>query len=86
MKTRKGWDKSNIDLDKYLNEPCEIDEELYNYIAEVVMPNYHMNGLIQGGDAIDTDENEVLTYQTVLYVNNKYFYIGILPEFKDEAD
>lgn len=47
MKTRKGWNKSNLDLKDYLPEPCRIDEELHNYLGEIVAPKYCGQGLIQ---------------------------------------
>lgn len=86
-KTYKEWQKSNLDLDKYLPEPCEIDEELALYIGECVPPVYlGPNGLCQGGDAQASvgkwPNDEVLTYMTVSNVNGKDFYLGILPEFK----
>jgi len=85
-KTLKGWEKSKVDLDKYIDEPCEIDEELYCYILEIVPTHYSSKYAQQGGDACDSFENhkgkKVFTYMTVKSVNSKYFYLGILPEFK----
>lgn len=85
-KTFKGWEKSNIDLDKYLNEPCEIDEELSLYIGEIVPPQYLDCGLTQGGDCQITDDSEdgglIGYYMTTSIVNDKHFYLGILPEFR----
>lgn len=88
-KTLKEWEKSNLSLDKYLTEPCEIDEELSLYLGEITIPNYSGgNGLTQCGDAIkeevaaDDDEDYVYYYMTTLEVNNKCFYLGILPEFR----
>lgn len=86
MKTFKEWENSNLDMDVYLNEPCEIDEELYLDILECVPPYYLGDLAQQGGDAIDSFENDkgkkVLTYMTVNSMNGKFFYLGILPEFK----
>jgi hypothetical protein len=81
MKTLKGWEKSGIDLDEYLTEPCRIDEGLANYIGECVAPVYVTPQFIQGGDPIK-EEDDVLFYRTVSIVGDKYFNIGILPEFK----
>lgn len=80
-KTRKGWEKSNLDLDKYLTEPCEIDEELSLYIGECVAPTYYSDGLTQGGDP-EKHEDSIGFYMTTSIVNGKHFYLGILPEFK----
>lgn len=83
MKTLKGWEKSpNLNLGEYLKEPCRINEELYNYIAEVVSPQYCSDGIIQEGEPEFTNEDGIYHYMTVTLVNGKYFYLGVLPEFK----
>lgn len=47
-KTLKQWEKSDIDLDEFLTEsPCEIDEDLYNYIASEIPAHYMFAGLVQ---------------------------------------
>lgn len=89
-KTFKKWEKSDLDLDDYLGEiPCEIDEELYNFIGECVAPQYlgGQNGLVQGGDAFDSEDTgedfeEIFTYSTCRQIGEKFYYLGILPEFK----
>ncbi len=86
MKTLKNWEKSNLDMDVYLNEPCEIDEALYLDILECVPTHYSSEYAQQGGDAIDSFEDhkgkKVFTYMTVNSINGKFYYMGILPEFK----
>lgn len=87
-KTLAGWEKSNVDLNEYLTEPCEIDEELSNYIGGCVVPQYlgWGNGLIQGGDPekheIQRTGTPIGYYMTTLHINGKHFYLGILPEFR----
>lgn len=86
MKTLKGWNKSKLDLNKYLTEPCQIDEELSLYISECVSPIYcgskHFDTwLIQGGNA-EKYEDSIGFYMTTSISNGKHFYLGILPEFK----
>lgn len=83
MKTYKKWEKADDAwLHWYLwNQPCEIDEELYNYIGWVTAPQYCFLGLIQGGDAVRS-EDWVLFFDTITYIDNKYFYLWILPEFQ----
>lgn len=49
MKTLKGWEESNLDMDEYLNEPCEIDEQLYLEILDCVPPHY-LGDLAQQGE------------------------------------
>ena len=86
MKTLKGWEESNLNLDEYLKEPCEIDEELALYIGECVAPQYVSPEFTQGGDCEKTESNidgEIIEYyMTTSSVNGKEFYLGILPEFK----
>lgn len=82
MKTRKGWNKSNLDLKNYLPEPCQIDESLHNYLGEIVAPQYCYDGLIQLGEAERSDDEGIMYYMTSVHINGKYFYLGILPEFR----
>ena len=81
-KTYKSWEKSEVDLDKYLDEPCEIDEALDLYIGECVAPKYLSYGLTQGGDCVFEDDLNTRYYMTTSVVNGKHFYLGVLPEFK----
>ena len=82
MKTLKGWNKSNLSLIEYLTEPCQIDEELHNYLGEIVAPQYCFGGLVQLGEAERSDDVGILYYMSSSFVNGKYFYLGILPEFR----
>lgn len=82
MKTKKEWENSNLDLDEYLNEPCEIDEELDLYIGECVSPKYNSPLFTQCGEP-RYYEDGIGYFMTVSIVNGKHFYLGILPEFKD---
>ena len=86
MKTLKQWEKSKLDLDEFLTEPCQIDEALYLDILECVGATYSTDYAQQGGDPMDSfyndDDEQVFTYFTVKAVNDKYFFLGILPEFK----
>lgn len=80
-KTLKQWEKSDIDLDKFLTEsPCEIDEDLYNYIASTIPAQYMFAWLVQWLEA-NRENNWVLEYSTVYFVWHKYYYLWILPEF-----
>jgi hypothetical protein len=69
-------------LNDYLTEPCQIDEELHNYLGEIVAPQYCFSGLIQLGEAERSDDDGILYYMSSSFVNGKYFYLGILPEFR----
>lgn len=81
IKTHKEWEKSNKPLNEFLNHPCEIDEALYLHICEMVAPSYSYLQITQSGEATREIDN-VIYYKTVYRVNNKYYYLGILPEFK----
>jgi len=86
MKTKEEWDTSGLPLDYYMPEPCEIDEEMYMYIAKWVCPHYLEDGLIQCGEPIRATYGElmeeIMIRATVSEVNGKYFYLGELPDFK----
>lgn len=82
-KTYKKWEKSNSkDLDEYLgNIPCEIDEELFLYLAEITASQYSSENFIQTGEAT-FEKDDVYHYSTCSHFNDKFYYLGILPEFK----
>lgn len=90
IKTKKDWDESGLNLGVFMPFPCEIDEEMYNYIGEVVAPNstYH-NDIAQCGEATAKAKYwGTFTYMTAISIldaneERRYFYIGELPEFKD---
>lgn len=81
MKTFKQWEKSGIDLDDFLQPMDEVDERLYLYAGEIVAPKYCSNSLIQMGEAHDKIHG-IYHYMTFRNVGFKYYYLGILPEFK----
>lgn len=84
-KTLKGWRKFGGDLDKYLTEPCFIDEKLYMYLAEAQPPNFSDgNGIVQVGET-HHEKNGILFYDTIEYCGNgKYKYLGCLPDMDIE--
>lgn len=83
IKTLKKWEKSSLDLDKFLNPCDQIDEELYEYVGSIVHPQYCSRAFVQKGEA-DFKEDGVYFYMTFSRVNEKYYYLGILPEFVQE--
>ena len=88
MKTYEEWEKSGLAFDDYLVEPCEIDERLDMFIGDCIAPNYLGEGLTQGGDCVKQEVSPcdgrklIKYYSTSCHVNGKYFYLGILPEFR----
>jgi hypothetical protein len=88
MKTLKQFEKANQtkDLDEFLSAGDEIDEQMYYHIGCGYMAPVYDNGTImQGGDPCDSKDG-VYTYMTVSQVNDKYYYLGELPEFKTKPD
>lgn len=89
MKTLEGWEKSNVNLDKYLGRgPVEVDEGIYLHIAEWSVPYFDDGTHMQNGEATTTVNG--ITYRDTFFTESvegsddvKYFYLGILPEFKD---
>lgn len=81
MKTLKKWEKTDIDLGEYLGAPCEIDEGLFLYIAECVPAKYCDPKHMQGGDC-EYIEDDIEYYMTCSIVGDKFYYLGVLPEFK----
>jgi len=76
-KTYKKWEKLNVNLDVYLTEsPCEIDEEMYRYIAEVTSPTYCGSGFVQMGEAERSEgeyPDETYYYMTCSYTEGKFY-------------
>lgn len=82
VKTFKQWEKSRLDLEDFLHPGDWISEDLYNYIGEIAFPYYCSKDFIQGGDPIKS-EDKVLFYCTCHHTDDdRYLYLGILPEFK----
>jgi hypothetical protein len=89
IKTYKGWEESNLNLSDYLQFPCEIDEELANHISESTFPHYNTGEFTQGLDPEfsrdsydESPEKEVFFYTSFSHIDGKFFYLGVLPEFR----
>jgi len=81
MKTLKVWEQSDLNLDVFLSVGDEIDEVLYNYFGEVVVPQYVSEKFIQLGEP-EHEEEGIDFFMSACYTGKKYIYLGILPEFK----
>lgn len=81
MKTKKGWDKANVDFDEYVKPLDEVDEALYLRMTEIVAPQYCTHEFAQIGEP-DFDKDGVYFYSTFSQINGRYYYLGVLPEFK----
>ena len=80
-----------MDLDLFLIEPCEIDEELYSHIlCGYMAPVYERNHIGQGGDphssVLGDNGEQIYTYSTVSRIGYKFFFLGVLPEFKTDGE
>jgi len=87
IKTVAKFEKQGLELDKYLSPFDEIDEEMFLHIACAYVPcTYDIGGIVQGGDACDSigeyPQKKVYTYMTAQRIGYKYYYLGVLPEFK----
>lgn len=81
MKTFKGWQKSGTDLAEYLGEePVRIDEELYQHISDHTGSNYAWLTVVQSGETEFSDQMGP-HHITATAIDDKYFYLGILPSF-----
>jgi len=83
MKALKAFeDQEVLELTQFMPEPCEIDEEMYYHILCGYVPSsYHFNSIGQAGEP-ERNAADCYYYMTVSMVNKKFFYLGILPEFK----
>lgn len=95
-KTLAGWERAaarqdKIDehkpftLDQYIQPMDEVDEALFMRECEIVVPQYLSKTLLQVGEAEDYVFG-VYHYRTYQIVGNKHYYLGVLPEFKDNDD
>lgn len=81
IKTLSGWNESNLELDNYLIEPCEIDEDLFMFIGEQIPPTFSLDGHVQGLDC-QFEKDGLDYYFTAKEMNSRFYFLGILPEFK----
>jgi hypothetical protein len=80
IKTYQDWEKSELNLSEFLSENDEIDYEIYEHIlCEYCPPNYDDEIIGQCGEAWD-ERDGVFYYETVKQKDDKYFYLGILPD------
>lgn len=83
MKTYRGWQKSDKELGEYLVPGDRIDEDMYNYLAELVPPVFCFDGFVQCGDC-DHETEGTRFHMTASYDGEIYRYLGILPRFSDD--
>lgn len=83
MKKFIDWEMDfSQELDQFLCKfPCEVDEEMYNYFMDIVQPRYLDAGILQCGES-SYEISGTYYYITFVEDDNKFWYLGILPEFK----
>ena len=63
-------------------QPCdEVDAEMYLHFLEGAAPQYLARTVFQAGEA-NYEERGRYHYMTFSEMDEKYFYLGILPAFK----
>lgn len=82
MKTLKKWRQSEKCLNDYITKPSLIDQDLFDYLGEVVIPQYWSENYIQSGEPMYTDKYDITYFMTCSKIGDEYFYLGLLPEFK----
>ncbi len=81
MKTLKQFEKSNTSFDEFLKPMDRIDEELYEHIScAYVASNFSDQKCAQNGECTKSD-NGTDYYETVITVDGKYYYLGLMPSF-----
>lgn len=79
VKTYEDWEKSEVDLDEFLEPGDEIDEEIYGHIAYATCPpNYDDGKVLQNGEC-SFERGGIDFYMTAEEKDGKYFYLGELP-------
>ena len=77
MKTLKEWLSSDIELQEYLVEPCEVDEDIIAdqcyYVGSI---NDFENNITQVNEAYDSNEDGELIYTTFVEKDKKLYYLG----------
>lgn len=82
MKTLKQFEKSEKNLEDFLQPLDRIDWFLYEFIlCGYVAPSFDNGTVGQAGEA-EKKEHNIYYYRTVMQTKDRYFYLGILPEFK----
>lgn len=81
MKTLKQYHKSGFNFNDFIKPLDEVDESLFRYIMDSVSAQYSSNKFSQAGEA-EYQEDGIFFYASFYQNENKIFYLGILPEFK----
>jgi hypothetical protein len=82
VKTYQQYEASGKALHEFLAPLDEIDWPLYENILCGYVPAQYDNGKLgQAGEA-NHKVGDVYYYDSVMTVGEKYYYLGLLPEFK----
>ena len=81
IKTFKQFEKNGEDFETFLKPLDQIDWELYEHIlCGYVAPNFSDVKFGQNGEC-SKSENGTDYYQTVITIDEKYYYMGDMPSF-----
>jgi len=76
LKTKSGWDSSNLNLTDYLQVGDEVDEGLKEYFISVLLPITWTERAIQISEPYDTNGQGRFTYRTIEKIKDKWVYTG----------
>lgn len=79
MKTLKQYEKSGLALHEFLKPLDRIDWYLYENILCGWVPSHFDDGKIGQAGECHHSENGVWYYDTVMTVDDKYYYLGLMP-------
>lgn len=84
MKTLDGWNESGVNFDKYVTEPCIVDEALKDDIMYYVgtISDFE-NKLYQVDEAEGQNEDGELTYTTFAERDDVFYYLGVFISVED---
>lgn len=87
VKTFKDWQNSSQELEDFFKPFDEVDEGFFAYLRDETFYSNHSRykdtSYIQGLEPVYIDDDGVDCYRTAVQKGDRYFYMGVLPEFKD---
>jgi hypothetical protein len=85
MKTREQWRTVDMNLSEFLHVGDPVDDELYEYMRDVLPPACHSSRCLQMGEAYSHDERGRPTFLTLANGGDGWYYAGTIPTPKGEV-